>query len=332
LTGTGAAPLSIWAVSDGRIGIEGQVVGLAEAVARLRPAEITVKRVGYRGWTGKLPWWAHPLPLETLAPECRLAGPWPDLWIAAGRATLPLSIGVRRWSHGRSFVTQVQDPRLDPARFDLVVPPCHDGLTGANVFPIAGSPHGVTAERMAEARARFAALLDPLPRPRCAVLIGGTSKAFALTTERAAILARQIEHSITEAGGSLMLTFSRRTPIPARILMAQRLKELPGTIWDDEGENPYHAFLAAADHVLVTEDSTNMAVQAAATGRPVHILKMDGESEKFRRLHADLEARGVARPFSGELESWSYAPLAETERAAAEVLRRFDAHALRSAA
>jgi len=325
LTAKTPAPLSIWAMSDGRIGIEGQVRGLAEAVARLRPAEITVKRVAWKGWTGRLPWWAHPLPRATLTAESRLAAPWPDLWIAAGRATLPLSIRVARWSRGRSFVVQLQDPRLDPAKFDLVIPPRHDGLAGPNVFPIIGAPHGVTAERLAEAGGRFAGAIDPLPHPRAAVLIGGTSKAFALSSERAAALAREIEQSITEAGGSLMMTFSRRTPIPARMLMAARLRHLPGIIWDDEGENPYFAFLAAADHVLVTEDSTNMATQAAATGKPVHILKMDGESARFRRLHAELEAQGVARPFTGELDDWSYPPLAETERAAAETLRRYDA-------
>jgi transcription elongation factor GreA len=46
-------PLRIWAVSDGRAGIEAQALGLAEAVARLRPAHIAVKRIGWRSaWAG----------------------------------------------------------------------------------------------------------------------------------------------------------------------------------------------------------------------------------------------------------------------------------------
>jgi mitochondrial fission protein ELM1 len=330
VTATTAAPLSIWAVSDGRAGIEGQVTGLAEAVARLRSAEVSVKRLTWRGPVGRLPWWAHPLPRLTLRPGSRIVPPWPDLWIAAGRATLPLSIRMRRWSDGRTFVVQVQDPRLDPARFDLVIPPRHDGLTGDNVVPILGSPHGVTPDRLAEARARFADLIEPLPRPRVAVLIGGASKAFALSSERAASLAREIGQSISEVGGSLMMTFSRRTPLPARMLMAARMRDLPGTIWDDEGENPYFAYLAWADHILVTEDSTNMATQAAATGKPVAVLKMDGDSAKFARLHDDLERMGVTRPFGGMLEDWSYSPLMETERAAGETLRRYDARGART--
>ena len=41
---------------------------------------------------------------------------------------------------------------------------------------------------------------------------------------------------------------------------------------------------------------------------------------KFARLHADLAAHGAARPFDGSLDSWAYAPLNETERAARAVL------------
>ena len=102
--------------------------------------------------------------------------------------------------------------------------------------------------------------------------------------------------------------------------MTQAWAELPGWVWDGEGANPYSAFLAVADAILVTEDSTNMAVEAASTGKPVHILPLPGGSPKFARLHADLRERGAARPFTGELAPWSYEPLRETERAARAVI------------
>lgn len=322
---SGAPPLVIWAVSDGRAGIENQVVGLAGAVAARRPATVIVKRVAWKGKLSRLPWWLTPFPLKLLRPGSQIAPPWPDLWIAAGRATLPLSIRMRRWSRGRTYVVQVQDPRMPGGLFDLVIPPRHDRLQGDNVFPITGSPHRVTPERLEAEAARFSDLLDPLPRPRAAVLIGGKSKAHDLPPERAATLAREIEAAVTAAGGSVMVTFSRRTPEAARDLMTARLRHLPGVIWNGEGENPYFAFLAAADHVLVTEDSTNMATEAASTGKPVFILKMEGESLKFRLFHDDLERLGASRLFGGAFHSWDYTPLAETERAAVEVLARYDA-------
>lgn len=318
-------------MSDGRAGIEAQVVGLSEAIARLTPCEVAVKRVGWKGDTGRLPWWLNLLPRRWLTPESGIpsdrGAAWPDLWIAAGRATLPLSIRAKRWSGGKTYVVQIQDPRVPATMFDLVVPPKHDRMAGDNIFPITGSPHRVTAQRLEAEYAAFAEAIDPLPRPRVAVLVGGKSKAFDLSSERAAQIAHSIQIPLEQDGGSLLMTFSRRTPEAARALMAARLRHLPGLIWptgggDADGPNPYFAFLAAADYILVTEDSTNMATEAASTGKPVFVLKMDGSSLKFRLFHEELERQGAARPYGGAFHGWTYEPVDETDRAAREVLRR----------
>ena len=261
-------------------------------------------------------------PRRSLTPQSDIQAPWPDIWIAAGRATLALSIRMKRWSGGKTYVVQIQDPRLPHHLFDLVVPPKHDRLSGDNVLPICGSPHRVTPERLASELVRFKAIIDPLPGPRVAVLIGGKSKAFDLSPERAAAMAHDILEPLEQVGGSLMMTFSRRTPDKARAILTARLRHLPGIIWDGEGDNPYFAFLGAADFVLVTEDSTNMATEAASTGKPVFILKMDGQSLKFRLFHEELRQIGATRPYEGLLQSFSYEPLQETERIAAEIVAR----------
>lgn len=323
-----AEPLRIWAVSDGRAGMENQALGLAEAVARLRPAEITVKRIGWKGAIGRLPTALNLFPRHGLAPGADpIEPPWPDLWIAAGRATLPLSMRMGRWSGGKTFVVQTQDPRLPPRLFDLVVPPKHDELVGENVFPITGSPHRVTPQRLAEEAARFAARLDALDGPKVAILVGGRSRAYDLPQAEAEAMAEALGSAVQAAAGSVMVTFSRRTPEHAREVIADRLGRLPGMIWDGEGENPYFAFLAAADFVVVTEDSVNMAAEAASTGKPILVLPMPGGSTRVRRFHEDLQARGAARPFDGRFEPWSYEPLRETERAAEEVVRRLASRA-----
>jgi mitochondrial fission protein ELM1 len=316
-------PLAIWVVSDGRAGIEAQALGLAEAVAACTPSTITIKRIGWPRWMARAPSQLILAPLKLLtAGSDAIAPPWPDLWIGNGRAAIPLSIGVRRWSGAQTFVVQLQDP-LRPARlFDLVIPPNHDGLKGANVLGIVGTPHRVTPDRLASETAKFADRLDGLPNPRVAVLVGGKSKAFDLSTRRAAHLADQIAAAVAKAQGSLLLTFSRRTPQAAKAVMRDRLNALPGLIWDGQGDNPYFAFLGSADVILVTEDSANMATEAAATGRPVYLLKIDGGQARKRRFHAELAALGIIRWFDGALERWTYTPLRETERAAAEVLRR----------
>lgn len=307
--------------------MENQALGLAEAVARLTPAEIVVKRVTWRAGFDRLP--SSLKAPWMLDPACDAVWPasgerWPDVWIGTGRATLPLSADVKRRSGGLTFVVQTQDPRWRTDVYDLVVAPAHDGLTGPNVLSIVGSPHRVSQSALESGAAPFAGVLAPLPRPRVAVLIGGRSAAFDLPEDHAAALGERMAEAVGDAGGSALVTFSRRTPDAARRLLRERLAALPGMIWDGEGPNPYFAFLSAADHVLVTEDSANMAAEAASTGKPVHVLPMVPlkPGPKFARLHAALRAHGATRPFDESLESWTYPPLNETERAAREVLKR----------
>jgi mitochondrial fission protein ELM1 len=264
-------------------------------------------------------------PRLALRSDSGIGPPWPDIWIAAGRATLPLSTRVRRWSQGRTFVVQTQDPRASLAPFDLVIPPAHDRLQGPNVFAITGAPNRLTPQRLVDELTMFARQLDGLPHPRLAVIVGGTSKAFDLPPAQAAQIGAELARVVAACGGSVLVSFTRRTPAPAQRILRDALRGLPGWIWDGTGLNPYFAFLAAADAILVTEDSANLATDAAATGKPVYVLGISGGSEKFARFHAELESRGMTRRFAGKLEAWSYEPLDETRRAAEELLRRFDA-------
>ena len=122
---------------------------------------------------------------------------------------------------------------------------------------------------------------------------------------------------LSENGGSLLLTPSRRTGERAITLLRARLGGFPGAIWDGGGDNPYFAYLALADALLVTADSVSMISEAAATGKPVHILDLDGGNAKFSRFHAAMRGAGITRPFSGRIESWSYPIRDDTARAGA---------------
>ena len=74
--------------------------------------------------------------------------------------------------------------------------------------------------------------------------------------------------------------------------------------------------------MVVTADSVSMVSEAAATGKPVHVVDLEGGSAKFGRFHQAMREAGITRPFTGVIESWSYAPPDDTARAAAEIRRR----------
>ena len=129
--------------------------------------------------------------------------------------------------------------------------------------------------------------------------------------------ADRIAAAIKRRGGSVVATPSRRTGPDGVALLRERLAEIPGDIWDGRGENPYYAYLAVADALMVTADSVSMVSEAAATGKPVHIIDLPGGDAKFARFHAAMREAGITRPFAGNIEEWAYRPPDDTARAAA---------------
>jgi hypothetical protein len=184
-----------------------------------------------------------------------------------------------------------------------------------------GAVHRITAARLAEGARRFGPQLASLPRPLVAVLIGGDNRVYRLSESRFAAFVDQLA-VLARAGYGIAVTPSRRTGPAAERLLRERLAGLPVFIWDGAGDNPYFGLLGLADAVLVTADSVSMVSEAAATGKPVHVVDLDGGSAKFARFHAAMRAAGITRPFAGAIEDWRCAPPDDTARAATEIRRR----------
>jgi len=309
---------TIWVLHDGKIGMANQVRGLAEALGW----PFTEKQLQIRAPWRFLPPSLWLAPARAIDPVgARLEPPWPDIVIACGRNTVAPARLVKRASGGRSFWVQVQDPRFARSEVDLIVAPRHDPAPGENVFRTLGAVHRVTAAKLTADAARFAPVFAALPRPLVAVLIGGDNSVYRLTEQSFGALCDRLV-ALAKSGVGLAITPSRRTGDTQRALLQKRLAGLPAFIWDGSGENPYFAMLGSADAIVVTADSVSMISEAAATGKPVHIVDLEGGSEKFARFHQAMRAAGITRPFNGTLADWHYAPLDDTARAAAEIRRR----------
>jgi uncharacterized protein len=317
------APIRSWIVTDGKAGMESQCRGLAEALG-LSPE---VKRIAPRAPWRWLPPQAWVGSLTALSPKAdRLLPPWPDLIIATGRQTVAPALAAKRASGGATFLAQIQNPGVDPARFDLVIAPEHDGLAGHNVLSTLGALTRVTPARLAAGASAFQPMLTDLPRPLVAVLLGGPNKVYRMSEQLVERLGEDLAGLVRRQGCGLAISASRRTGAAAMARLRRHLRGLPAVFWEGEGPNPYFGFLALADAILVTADSINMLSEAASTGKPVHVIDLEGGSAKFRRFHERLSAAGATRPFTGMIGDWRYQPLDETARAAAELARRLEAH------
>lgn len=314
--------VTCWIVSAGVVGMENQCLGLAEALG----LEPIVKRVKLRApWRHLVPFVRLGLPWAFSGDGDPVGPPWPDLMIASGRAGAAACLWARRASGQgggkRTFTVYIQNPVIDPSRFDLVAVPRHDGLLGENVITTRGSLHRVTPERLAQEAQKFAPLFASLPHPRLAVAIGGSNAVFQLTPREMKPLVEGLVAVARNHGAGLMVTASRRTGAENMQILKDGLKDVPHVLWDGTGENPYYGMLGLADTILVTADSVNMNAEACSTGKPVYVIPLAGGSEKFRRFHQTLRDDGMTRPFEGKLEKWTYQPLNDVELVADRVRR-----------
>ena len=310
---------ALWVLHDGKAGMASQALGLAEATG----FPFIEKRLAIRFPWSSLPPGLWLLPFHAAADTgARLAPPWPDLIIACGRNAAMPALAIKRATGGRTIAAQIQNPNVGMNEFDLFVVPEHDRFRGPQVIVTRGAVHRVTPARLAAERRRFPALAA-MSRPILSVLIGGTNKAYRLSLQRLGEIAGALADILRAGGGSALVTPSRRTGEAGLALLRDRLKGLSASVWDGSGENPYFAYLALADAFLVTADSVSMVSEAAATGKPVHILGLDGGNAKFSRFHAAMQAAGVTRPFVGRIESWSYPVLDDTARAGAALRALF---------
>jgi hypothetical protein len=308
---------TIWTIGDGRTGIENQVQGLAEAIGDMLPVEIT-------NFTAPRP--SLLTLLKAKKPLPKMLEPWPDLVIGCGQASIPYMIAMRNWSNGKSFTVQLQSPRRKLRLFDLIIAPQHDRLQGDNVLSIIGSTNRISPKKLQASSEKFKDKIANLPGPRLAVIIGGNSKRHKLTKELFKDLMGKLQ-TLFNQNISLLITTSRRTPRFVKNGLRRKFKKKKNVwLWIDskkDGDNPYFAFLSVANAVVVTSDSTNMLTDAATAGKPVLMLRLDGNDGKFSDLHEELEKKNYVHPFTGAISTWPVEPLNETKRAAEEVLRRY---------
>lgn len=310
---------SIWVLSDGKAGDEAQCIGVAEALG----APFEVRRVSPRApFAWAMPW--GPIdPREAPGrPASPLAPPFPDIVVASGRRAVAYLRHIKKASGGRTFTVFLKDPRTGIKAADFIWVAEHDDLRGANVTVTVTAPHRISEAKLEEARKAPLPEIAALPAPRVAVLAGGNSRHHHFSPDDVQRFVSSLK-KWADDGVSLMITASRRTPEA----LAESLRKLaaagPHLFWEGKGENPLIQYLANADAIVATADSTNMIGEAAATGRPVHVFHPGGGHAKINRFLAELSAIGVVHPFPDALKTTTYEPVNSTSRIARAIISAY---------
>lgn len=240
----------------------------------------------------------------------------PAVIITCGRRMAGLSIAMRRLGMAnavtnRSHTIHIQDPRLPPRFFDILITPQHDKARGPNVITTVASLNYLDNKKIATA----AIALDPkwtrLQAPCIAVLFGGRNRRYEISLPMIDNMAKKLAEFAALTEANLALIPSRRTPKRLLAHLKRSLGATPHAILDAEDKNPYPGILGHAAAIIVTSDSVNMASEAAITGKPVLIAEWQAETGRIGAFHKAMMKAGHTAPLGDNIPKDGFTPLFE---------------------
>lgn len=298
------AKARVLVLSDGRTGGENRSVGLAEMLG-LKDPEVVTLRPKY---TNKF---LRMLPVAMLYPEfARLERDVRnvDVLIGAGFQISRVMKSLKKQRPGL-FTVALMRPSGRPKDYDVVAVEQHDGYKqAANVVVTLGAPNRITRDRLNLEADRWRKRLAGVRGVKVALLVGGTSKHGGFGTDAAKAMVQAVTKPLKGQEAGLLVTTSRRTGKEVADVIEATLKDsgVPYFLWMPEEvgarDNPYLAYLALADAVVVTADSVSMVSEAASAGKPVYLWGSEkAVPGKFRRYYAALAKQGRARWWNGQM-------------------------------
>ena len=161
----------------------------------------------------------------------------------------------------------------------------------SNVCKTLGVPNRVRPEKLETQRKKLQTDLDLSDQRRIGVLIGGEDRYDTITEMTAARLIEVLQRSVTRWDSQLLLTTSRRTPLPVENLVAKQLSNTQScpilVLAHDKNAitDPVETIFALSDVIVVTEDSFSMVCEAASSGKRVIILGVDHKTRRRPKRH-----------------------------------------------
>ena len=263
--------------------------------------------------------WAPNLPLvqEQNSPLTTISkiNDFPSIIVTCGRRMAGISIALKTRANraGAEMKTiHLQDPRLDPSCFDMLVVPQHDRVRSDNVIVTKAA-----LSRMGQSHIAISA--NTLPQqwqvaasPRVAVMIGGDNRRYKISHKMATDMAKRLAAFATNNNANLFLVPSRRCPDTVLKLLQTVLPPDYCVFATNDQPNPYPGILAIVDAVIVTSDSVNMASEAASTGKPVLIAYWRAETGRIAKFHQIMQDSNHTAPLTQFLPAGPFVPLDES--------------------
>ena len=286
----------IWVISDGTMGMLAQSLALVQAMEMdFHDVRIFASPI-YRLFPqlGAMPL----MPISPRRSDRKLGPPWPEIVITCGKRMAGAALAIKRLNGGKTKLVHIQDPRIDPSYFDVMVVPEHDDLAHqghAHVISSRGALNRLTHQQIKKQAKDVKRGLRKTAQPITAVMIGGHNRRYKASAGDFKRLAGELRQFAKQNNRFLYLVSSRRTPKAGIAALREGLADWPHQIWDGDGDNPYPGILGLADDVIVTSDSVNMTCEACFTGLPVYIANLREETGRIALFHKQMRSHGHTR-------------------------------------
>ncbi|MDD4909774.1 MAG: ELM1/GtrOC1 family putative glycosyltransferase [Candidatus Omnitrophica bacterium] len=231
-----------------------------------------------------------------------------DMVVSCGSSLAGVNLLISK-ENGAKSVAVMRPGVFSPRRFDLVIAPKHDRLSGKlkNIVVTEGALNTIddsTIQEAGRALINNAGLNIQPDRKYLGILLGGDAKDYGLNIEAARDIFKALKSFCEKNGWEALLTTSRRTSKDIENLVKDEFAAYPRCrlliIANEKNiEGAVPGILALSSAVIVSPESISMISEAASSGKPVFVFDAERIRDKrHRRFLDNLKAGGYISDFN----------------------------------
>ena len=238
----------------------------------------------------------------------------PDIVISCARKSVYFSLYLKKKFEDIINI-HIQNPKISFSKFDFIIAPAHDKISGSNVINSVGAIHRFTKNKIENEQNPDKNLKkDNL----VSFIIGGKNRHYEFNFQNILEIINYVKKFKEKySDHNFLIISSRRTDSKMFDLLRKELEDF-AYIWDGEKNNPYTFSLKYSKYFIVTSDSTSMISECAYTGKPIYIfhLPFKRKSKRIEDFHIDFEKRNITKSLDDnyKLYEWEYETLDEAKR------------------
>ena len=226
----------------------------------------------------------------------------PSIIITTGRRMAGTSIALKSILKNNVKTIHIQNPKLSPNNFDLLLIPEHDKIRAKNIIQTKGALCFFEEKDMKKFKEP---ILNKMKTKKSTVLlmVGGNSKKQKPNSSEYFELSTKVIQGIKNLDAQLIVSFSRRTPNKAiKILQSTFSKHLKDfKILSSDENKLYPKILKIIDYTIVTSDSVNMISELATLSKPLFIFHFSKENRKISFFLSNLKELNIVQDYEGDL-------------------------------